>query len=166
MKMNNKIFSLLLLITIAAASCKPELKGELGDPSNKVAGMSGTWKVSQFSQIDLNNPVQEERDLTEFYVVEGQEVLTIVFNQEGRTYSVTPGAGRNFFGTAGTWAFDNDAAPSTLILTSDAETLELPLGAMVREFDNTFSIEIPRFCEDASGNRTNTVIYKFQFTRQ
>jgi hypothetical protein len=166
MKMNNKIFSLLLLIIIAATSCKPELKGELGDPSNKVAGLAGTWKVSRFSQIDLNNPVQEERELTEFYVIEGQEVLTIVFNEEGRTYTVTPGAGRNYFGTSGTWSFDNDDAPSTLILTGEAETLELPLGAMIREFDNTLSIEIPRFCEDATGNRTNTVIYKFQFTRQ
>jgi hypothetical protein len=166
MKMNNKIYALLLLVIVVVSSCKPDLKGELGDPSNKVAGMAGTWKVSQFSQIDLNNPVQEERDLTEFYVVEGQDVLTIEFKEEGRTYTVTPGAGRNFFGTGGTWAFDNDAAPSTLILTGDVETLELPLGAMVREFDNNFSIEIPRFCEDASGNRTNTVIYKFQFTRQ
>ena len=153
-------------ITMIFAACKPDLKGELGTAADKVAGMSGTWKVSRFSQVDLNNPIQEERDLSEFYIVPGEEVLTIQFNKNDRSYVVTPGAGRNYFGTSGTWAFDNDAAPSTLILTSAEETLELPLGTMVREFDNAFEIEIPRFCEDATGNRQATVIYKFQFTRQ
>jgi len=166
MNTNFKILFFILAVLTLFAGCKPETKGELGSPLDKVKGLVGTWKVSQFSQIDLNNPIQEERDLTEFYIVEGEERLTLIFTEDGRTYSTVPGAGRNYFGTAGTWSFDDDTAPSTLILTNEAEKLELPLGAMVREFDNTLSIEVPRFCEDASGNRTNTVIYKFQFTRQ
>lgn len=164
MKKNNIIW--FILIAAVLHSCKPDLKGELGTPSDKVAGMSGVWKVSRFSQVDLNNPIQEERELTEFYVVEGEDVLTIEFNKDDRSYQVTPGAGRNYFGTSGTWAFDNETAPSALILTSESETLELPLGSMVREFDQTFEIEIPRFCDDGAGNIQATVIYKFQFTRQ
>jgi hypothetical protein len=166
MKMNIKISVLIISVVTLFSACRPDLKGELGTPSDKVAGLAGTWKVSKFSQVDLNNPIQEERDLTEFYVVDGQQILTLEFNGGDRTYNVIPGAGRNFFGTGGTWSFDNNDAPSTLILQNATETIELPLGAMVREFDNELSIDVPRFCEDGSGNRTNTVIYKFRFTRQ
>ncbi len=164
--MNIKISVLIISVITLFSACRPDLKGELGTPSDKVAGLSGTWKVSKFSQVDLNNPIQEERDLTEFYVVEGQDLLTLAFSSSDRTYTVTPGAGRNFFGTGGTWSFDNDQAPSKLILQNETEIIELPLGAMVREFDNELAIDVPRFCEDGSGNRTNTVIYKFRFTRQ
>jgi hypothetical protein len=146
-------------------SCKPETKGELGTAFDKVAGMDGTWKISKFSQVDLNNPIREERDLSDFYIVDGQEALELTFNKEDRTYTVVPGPGINFFGESGTWGFDNDAAPSNLYLYG-TDTLEFNLGAMVREFDNNLVIQLPRFCDDGAGNRLETVIYKFEFARQ
>ena len=162
-----KIPALALLLTASWTlfTCKPQPEGELGETYDKVKGMSGTWVISSFSQLDLNNPVQEERDLSEFYVVEGESLLTLTFNSDF-TYSVVPGAGKNYFGTSGNWRFDNNEAPTNLYLENTNDTLQFDLGAMVREFDTELNIELPRYCEDADGNRQNTVIYKFKFNRQ
>jgi hypothetical protein len=157
--------ALMLVASWTLFTCKPQPKGELGETFDKVKGMTGTWEISAFSQLDLNNPIQEERDLSEFYVVEGESPLTITFNSDF-TYAVIPGSGKNYFGTAGNWRFDNNEAPTNLYLENAADTLFLNLGAVVREFDSQLSIELPRFCVDELGVRQNTVIYKFQFNRQ
>jgi len=168
MKKRNILFSLsaIVLIALALAGCKPEPEGELGTAFDKVAGMNGTWKLAKFSQLDLNNPVKEERDLSEFYLIDGEETLSLTFNKSDRTYSVATGAGKNYFGDGGTWGFDDDNVPSELYLFGALDTLTFSLGSMVREFDNTLSIELPRVCDDGAGNVVETVIYKFEFSRQ
>ncbi len=168
MKKRNILFSLsaIVLIALSLAGCKPEPEGELGTPFDKVSGMDGTWKLAKFSQLDLNNPVKEERDLSEFYLIDGEEVLSLTFNKSDKSYSVAAGAGKNYFGQGGTWGFDDDAAPSELNLFGTLDTLTFSLGSMVREFDNTLVIELPRVCDDGAGNVVETVIYKFEFSRQ
>ncbi|MDZ4821842.1 MAG: DUF5004 domain-containing protein [Flavobacteriales bacterium] len=155
----------LLALAILYAGCKPEIEGELGEPFDKLKGIAGTWKISQFSQLDVNNPVKEERDLSEFYVVDGVEPLTIEFNLAGMTYTAIDGPGKNYFGDAGTWGLDNVEYPSYLMLYSATDTLQFDLGSTVREFDTQMKLELSRDCDDGAGNITETVIYKFQFTR-
>ncbi|MFM9986223.1 MAG: DUF5004 domain-containing protein [Flavobacteriales bacterium] len=164
-QINIPALALLLVASWTLFTCKPQPKGELGETFDKVKGMTGTWEINTFSQLDLNNPVQEERDLSEFYVVAGETPLTITFNSDF-TYAVVPGSGKNYFGTSGAWRFDNNEAPTNLYLENATDTLQFDLGAVVREFDSELNIELPRYCEDAEGNRQNTVIYKFKFNRQ
>jgi hypothetical protein len=168
MKKRNILLSLsaIAIIALSLAGCKPEPEGELGTAFDKVAGMDGSWKITKFSQLDLNNPVKEERDLSEFYLIDGEEPLQLTFNKSDRTYSVAAGAGKNYFGEGGTWGFDDDAAPSELHLFGALDTLTFSLGSMVREFDNSLVIELPRVCDDGAGNVVETVIYKFEFSRQ
>jgi Domain of unknown function (DUF5004) len=168
MKKHTLSFSLfaILAMGIAFTGCKPEPEGELGTAFDKVAGIAGTWEIVSFTQQDMNNPVKEERDLSEFYIIDGEDRLKITFATEGRTYSVASGAGKNYFGDSGTWGFDDDDVPSQLYLYGATDTLEFELGSMVREFDNTLNIELPRYCDDGAGNVIETVTYKFRFTRK
>lgn len=167
--MKKKIYNSVLAVlaaTLIFVSCKPETKGELGEPFDKVEGLSGTWQVTKFSQIDLNNPIQEERDLSEFFIVPGEDATTISFTKDTRQFTVVPGPGRNYFGLEGTWSFDNDDAPSFLNLISETDSSTFTLGSMVRSFDNTLVLQLKRSCDDGAGNVTDLVIYKFELARQ
>lgn len=160
-----KISTYIAVICLAFASCKPETKGSLGDPADKVEGLNGTWEISGFVQQDPNNPIREERDLSEFYLVDGETPTRITFNKADRSYEVLAGPGKNYFGTSGTWGFDNDAFPTYLYLYGAADTIQTLLGSIVTSSDNKLSIELENYCEDATGARTVTAVYKFNFNR-
>jgi len=161
----NKLKYFSVAITIVLAACKPEIKGELGEPFSKTEGLSGNWQLVSFSQRDENNPIKEVRNLSDFYVIPGEESTKISFNSSDFSYSVIPGSGRNFFGTEGTWKFDNNDAPSFLYLQNITDTLELKLGSMPRSFDQQLDVELPRYCVDNAGVATPTVTYIFTIQR-
>ncbi len=158
MKNSIYIFGLLMLLF---TSCKPELKEDIGEPFDKVAGISGTWELTSFIQQDLNNPVLEERDFSDFYLTEGVDPLTITFNQDDRSYAVQIVEGKNFFGEGGTWSYDNDQYPTSLFLDDGSVENRFGLGSVVREFDNTLTIQLEKGCSETDLN----VIYKFIFNR-
>lgn len=173
-----RIFILSAVIVLALSACKPEIKGELGEPANKLEGMSGTWEIVSFIQQDPNNPIREERDLSEFYVVDGQTPYRLTFNKDSMTYSVAPGPGKNYFGTGGKWRFDNNEFPTFLFLGPatippdnshdgmlNTGEKKLLLGGVVRPSDNTLSIQLENYCEAEDGSRTTTAIYTFTFNR-
>ena len=167
MKTTYTSLSAVLILAIGAMSinaCKPESTGELGDPFDKIAGMTGTWELSSFTQQDLNSPVKEIRDLSAFYIDGTVTPLQLTFNAD-RTYSIALEMGKNYFGEGGTWGFDDDLYPTYLELFSTIDTLATDtlvynLGGMVREFDQQLAIEYRRDC---GGTATN--IYTFEFNR-
>ena len=149
----------LAIMAMAINAGKPESTGELGDPFDKVAGMTGTWELISFTQQDLNSPVKETRDLSAFYIDGTVTPLQLTFNAD-RTYSIALEMGKNYFGEGGTWGFDDDLYPTYLELFSTNDTLVYNLGGMVREFDQQLAIEYRRDC---GGTATN--IYTFEFNR-
>lgn len=161
MKTYKLILALALTVSVLAG-CKPEIKGELGTPSDKVAGMGGTWQLVSFRQQDPNNPVLEERDMSQFYIVEGVTPMQLTLDVATRTYSVAITQGRNFFGDAGTWALDDEVAPSMITLMNSTDTITMNLGNMVMPSTNSFGLEYHRVC---SSDQFKNVIYKFNFTR-
>ena len=150
---------------LAFAGCKPKLEGELGTPASKVEGISGTWQLSKFQQQDLNNPIKETRDLSDFYVNGTDTPYRITFSAGDLSYNVVSGPGRNYFGDSGVWKFDNNDYPTFLQLITATDTLQFDLGGVVRPWDTALTLELPRPCTDSNGNVTRTVIYKFEFTR-
>ena len=150
---------IVAIVAMAINGCKPESTGELGDPFDKVAGMTGTWELSSFTQQDLNSPVKETRDLSAFYIDGTVTPLQLTFNAD-RTYSIALEMGKNYFGEGGTWGFDDDLYPTYLELFSTTDTLVYNLGGVVREFDQQLAIEYRRDC---GGTATN--IYTFEFNR-
>lgn len=156
---------LYIVFVVGLGSCKPEIKGELGEPFSKVDGINGSWQLTTFSQRDENNPIKEVRDLSEYYIIDGQESTKLTFNSSDFTYSVEPGPGRNFFGTEGTWRFDNNEAPAYVFLEMPTDTLQLTLGSMPRSIDTQLNLELPRYCVDANSNAVPTVTYIFNIQR-
>jgi len=159
-----KILYLSTLIFFAYG-CKPELKGELGEPSNKVEGLNGNWQMTAFSQRDENNPIKEVRDMSEYYIIPGEDATKLTFNSSDNSYTIIPGPGRNYMGTGGTWRFDNNEAPTYLILESATDTMRLTLGSMPNPASSQLNLELPRYCTDSNGNQTPTVSYIFTIQR-
>jgi hypothetical protein len=156
-----KIFFMIALAIGVFAGCKPEITGELGAQSDKLQGMGGTWELTSFIQKDPNNPVLEERDLSEFYLVSGVEPMRITLDVPTKTYTVTITEGKNFFGTNGTWEVDDNLAPSIVTLMNASDTLDLFLGNMVLPTTTNMGLQYHRVCSDGFKN----VIYKFNFQR-
>lgn len=151
--------ALVALLALGLGSCKPQPEGELGEPFDKIAGLTGTWELSSFTQQDLNNPIQETRDLSYLYLDGAPSPLQVVFNSDG-TYSVDITQGRNYFGEGGDWSFDDLDVPTFLLLETGTESLTFNMASMVRSFDQTMQIEIRKGCSDVE-----TVIYAFVFNR-
>ena len=128
--------SAVLILAIVFNACKPESTGELGDPFDKVAGMTGTWELSSFTQQDLNSPVKETRDLSAFYIDGTVNPLQLTFNAD-RTYSVALEMGKNYFGEGGTWGFDDDLYPTYLELFSTTDTLVITSVAWFASLTNS-----------------------------
>jgi len=156
-----KLFFMIALAVGLFSGCKPETTGELGEATDKLQGMGGTWELTNFIQQDPNNPVLEERDLSEFYLVSGVEPMRINLDVPTQTYTVTITEGKNFFGSNGTWSLDDNLAPSTITLMNATDTLELFLGNMVLPTSNNMGLQYHRQCSDGFKN----VIYKFNFQR-
>ncbi|MFN8862810.1 MAG: DUF5004 domain-containing protein [Flavobacteriales bacterium] len=163
-KMNIQSIRFLLTAASAAilmAGCKPDMKGELGEITDKVKGLNGTWELEQFIQQDPNNPILEERDLSQFYVREGVEPMRMEISTADRSFTVTQTIGKRFFGNSGTWELDDNIAPSYLTLYGDVDTLRVDLARMVLPASPTMGLVYVRECSDGFRN----AIYKFNFKR-
>lgn len=165
MKALNYSLICLMACGMLFAGCKKKIEGELGTPTDKVKGLEGSWELIEFVQIDLNNPIQEERDLSEFYIQEGIDPFTINFIAADQSYNVDITVGKNYFGESGTWSYDDNTYPSFIYLDNGMESIEMQLGTMVDQYDNTLNIELKRDCIDGE-DITETVIYRFIFNRK
>ena len=160
--MKNKIYISIVVLSSIMASCKPEVKGDLGETSNKEIGMNGTWELNQFIVQDPNSPILEERDLSSWYIVDGVQPMRITLDANTHDYAVEITKGRNFLGDSGKWHLDDIYAPSTLILESATDTIEVSMGAMVTTNSSNMRLNIDRTC---SSTGFKNVIYKFNCNR-
>jgi hypothetical protein len=157
-----KKFIIYAALAMSMAACKPEIKGELGELTNKEVGMDGMWELSKFTIQDPNSPILEQRDFTSFYTGENITPMTIHFDAASHEYHVDITKGRNFFGDQGTWFLDDVIAPSALYLVSSNDTTEIALGSMVTANSSEINLSINRVCSSGFKN----VTYKFNLTRK
>jgi hypothetical protein len=152
-----------LVMIVGLSACKPVIEGELGEPFDKRSGFVGTWEIVAFTQQDMNSPVNEIRDFSSFYLEDTDAPLKLVFSDDDN-YTVEIEQGRNYFGSGGTWSFDDPDYPTYLLLEGASDTLQYNLGATIRPHDTTMSIEYRRSCGQGAA-LTQTVIYRFTFNR-
>jgi hypothetical protein len=162
MKKMKKNIVLFTAIALGLMACKPEIKGELGELTNKEVGMDGMWELSKFTIQDPNSPILEQRYFTSFYTGENITPMTIHFDAATHEYHVDIEKGRNFFGDQGTWFLDDVIAPSALYLVSSNDTTEITLGSMVTVNSSEMNLSINRVCSSGFKN----VTYKFNLTRK
>lgn len=160
--LNRLSFILILVVTLA---CNKDDIPPIGEPFNKVEGLTATgWIVQEAYLVDESNPAKPEREISQFYTT--GERLEVKFNADG-TFEVTPGAGLNFFPETGTWSFDNNNTPTEIILTDEnmVETIA-PLGGPTRISDPQLKINfIKRYCDD-DGEQKAVLGYRLVFNRK
>jgi len=163
----NKLYSLFFLVIVLASlqGCEED-EPEIGEPFSKVEGLTATdWIISEVYLVDETNPAKPERNISSFYT-STDNLLFVSFSTDG-TFNVTPGDGLNFFPDAGTWSFDDDNAPTEIILVStDGVTTVAPLGGPTRISDQQLKINfVKRSCPDGAEEKA-ALGYRLVFNRQ
>jgi hypothetical protein len=157
LKLSTVVF---LLGTLSFVGCRPDNPYEIGDPADRVAGLSDTWVISEVIMVDEASLTKDELDVSDYFL-QGETLYTIEFTETN--YTVTEGAGNNLIGASGTWAFDDVNYPTQIVLTTESGTeLSLSLLAPIREVDQQLRFQVTRGCAaDAP-----TVSYNYTFNRQ
>ena len=155
---------LSFILVLAAWGCKPQSNYEIGDPSSKLEGIRGDWKVGEVVFVDEVSTNKNEGDLTDYFT-ETNDAFSVNFDSDAFSYTVTGALGAKYLGTGGTWSFDDNEFPTAINFSpsdgTDPYTATL-LGP-IREVDNTLIIQVFRGC--ASSGTANMSI-KFTFDRQ
>jgi hypothetical protein len=155
-----RIYHLILFaLVIAGTACEKTDVPPLGEPLSKVEGLSGSWTletVQRFdqSEVDLS---KASFDISDVFI---RDDFRIVFKTDG-TYTVETGNTPNYFGTSGTWAFDDNEFPTMVMLVNgNGEDLTLRLNGPTRPVDQTLSFTLFRSCSGDGGYG-----YIFEFSR-
>lgn len=169
MKKLNKYFWLVAILSVMTTACEEDDKAEIGEPYSKVDGINGSWIVSTVNQIDEQSVLRDAKDLSEYFVVPGEQSLEIEFNGEDFSYAVIPGPGSNPFGDGGDWTFDDLDYPSEVWLMpmDEADTIVVTLGQPVYEHSSELLLNQNKYCIDgATGDETLILAYEYKFLRQ
>ncbi len=160
----NFIYIMLAIIGTLTAACKKEYK-EIGEIPSKIEGITATWVLNKCSSVDKASIVEESWDITSFFYTT-QKLPNITFVMEGSigTYSCDTSlvAYQFFGGTKGTWQFDNNEFPQSVILhpSGSTETIVLPLAKTIRPTDTYLEVDKSVTCK---GKETS--VYRLSFIR-
>jgi len=167
--MMKKIFFLILplIFLLTLSDCKKE-NYTLDPPGSKVEGINGAWEINKVIQVDELDLSKSERDLSLLYINEfSTAVLEIIFNSSEMTFMITPGSsGKNYLPSSGTWAFDDDAYPTKILLKDEGGTTTvLSLQGPTRPQDLYLKFSFQRSCiiDDVD---TEYVGYRYEFNRK
>lgn len=160
MKKIHTVALLLMMGSISLHSCKKD-RLELEAPSSKLEGINATWKLKEVIQVDEADALFPEMEVSEAFI--GEDGLEITFNSSDFSYAVNAGESPNYFGTTGTWAFDDNEFPTLISITHDGKTENLNLLRTVRTVDKTLEFRYYRQCAEAG---KNVVSYKMVFERK
>lgn len=136
---------ILLAVMLFFAACKKDKIPPIGDPADKLEGITDTWKLVRVDQADPAVASEAKTfDITEFFITGAAPRIT--FDAATKTYTYVPENSPNFLGATGTWQFDDDKYP-TAILARDAATgseAVWSLGGPTNPVDNLLKIAVQR----------------------
>ena len=163
-KYNYLIFLFVSLLAMGLVGCEDDDE-EIGDPFSKIEGLTATdWIVEEVYLVDESNPAKPEKSITDYYT-SGDTRMEMDFNTDG-TFTVTSGDGLNFFPPSGTWSFDNDAAPTKIVLISeDGEVTDAPLAGPTRITDEQLKIQLVKYFCQVDGVSKGVLGYRLVFNR-
>ena len=140
-------------------------KDDFFEIAKQVEIFTTLFKTVNVNYVDETNPAKPERNISNFYTG-GSDLLEISFKQD-YTFTVSPGAGLNFFPDAGTWSFDRNDAPKEIVMVStDGVTTIAPLGGPTRISDQQLKINfVKRSCADGSEDKA-ALGYRLVFNRK
>lgn len=165
--MKKIIFVAIICVTLFNGCKKVYEDKAIGPPiytTEKLnAVLNGKWILSNATQVDEKSLTKETIDITDFYTAElGSQLPNITFNTAAKTFtSDTTGVIVKYFGTGGTWAFDDDNYPKKIILTTGSGTVDLPIGSNLQVAGGYLQYQ-----ESADCSGTVTMTYKLKFVKQ
>jgi hypothetical protein len=161
-------FLTILLVTgLLFTGCRPDSYSPLGDVSDNMTAISGTWKLTKVTQTDVESqrkgfPYAVE-DITSLF---SYSTLQLTFNLT----SGAPGAFTINNGsappittiTSGTWKVDDAKAPKVISLVNGATTETMTLGAYPNAVSSKLKVKVTR--TDVATNKL-LIVYDYEFTR-
>lgn len=160
-KIHITFIALAIIGLVSLYSCEKKVY-EIGEETSKLEGINGSWSITGVTQIDDASPLKDEMDLSRFFIIPGQEPLSVTFDSENLLYSTVSGGGKNPFGDKGSWAFDDVKYPSYLTMYSDAgDTVVVGLGQTIRPTDANLFLNQQKSCEG-----TVVLTYQYIFDRK
>lgn len=129
-----KIFVILFIASIVFSCTKDEIP-PIGDKTNYIPMLAGTWDLVKFEQIDADAESKSfpafasSKDLT--YAFQGHPYtdFSITFNEDG-TFTSDKGSSYMQLLESGNWEIDDNDYPSAIILTNGSETQAVSLGSL------------------------------------
>ncbi len=149
---------------MALTGCKDD-EPEIGEPFSKIEGITATgWQIAEAFLVDENNPAKPEQDISEYYT-SSDNLLEINFSADG-SYEVIEGDGIAFLPLTGTWSFNDNAAPTSIIFVGDnGEVITAPLDGPTRIVDSQLKIRFEREYCQIDGESKPVLGYRVVFNR-
>ena len=120
MKITLKYFFILLMAAPLFTACVEDDTPDIGEEGSKLDGINATWRLVEVNQQDDVSFTLETRNISDFLLADGN-APQITFNSADKTYSVDAKGKLNFWGTEGSWTFDDDVAPTNITLSPTGE---------------------------------------------
>ena len=158
---NSKLFSICFLSLLLVGACTVSEPPEIGEPSDKLEGISDEFELTKVIFFDQLTPFDDNSlDVSETFI--GDDPMSIRFESENLSYTVDPGSSLNFFGTEGSWSFDNNDFPTYLnfVPSDENETTQTSLLRTIRPQDDQLQISLGGSCEP------DAISYQLYFTRK
>lgn len=155
--MNMKNINKILILTIISCSvfffsCTKDIK-EIGAVQSQVDGIKGKWEVVKVVMIDSTSATPDPIDVTDFFQA-STKMPNINFNIIDKTYtSDVTGIAYDFFGTAGTWSFDDPQFPKAITFTPQGgNAFKIGMLASIRLNDSRLKVQKYLYCDSAQTN--------------
>ncbi len=132
-KMKNII--IILFVSLLVFSCQPDDIPPIGEPTDYVPMLTGTWNLNTFEQIDADAESKSFpdfatiKDLTNIFPGHPYTDFSITFNADG-TFTSDPGSSYMQMISSGNWEIDDPEYPSAIILSNGSETQTISLGSL------------------------------------
>lgn len=124
-----------LFIAVLALSCQPDEIPPLGEKTDYIPMLAGTWNLVTFEQIDADAESKSFpafatlKDLTNVFPGHPYTDFSITFNEDG-SFSADKGTSYMDFIESGNWEIDDEEFPSAIILSDGGDTQTVELGSL------------------------------------
>lgn len=125
----------ILLFPVLILSCQQDEIPPIGDRTDYISMLTGTWQMTKFVQIDADAESKgfprfaTEKDLTNVFPGHSYTTFSITFKADG-TFTTNKGTSYMQILESGTWKVDNNDYPSALVLTSGNTIQNVSLGSL------------------------------------
>lgn len=160
---------LFLGLAIFSTGCIEEFGG-VGEPTDKMAALSGTWQLESVIQVDEDAVRKgfpeyvQQMDITNLFNYTDLTLVLEVENNLPGSYMIERGNAPAIVElSSGQWELDNAQAPSAITF-GENEVLEFENYLGLQE--GILNLKLTRYQTNGKGEKQAFVSYRYQFVKQ